>query len=70
MLLKWVDPNQQGVLTTKLFEYLAARRPILSFGLPDPNVDAIVRDSETGDVGKYSQREMARKFADVLTSIV
>ena len=30
--LRWDDPAEPGILTGKLFEYLAARRPILSTG--------------------------------------
>jgi len=32
LLLNWNDPNEKGVYTGKIFEYLAARRPILSLG--------------------------------------
>ena len=30
--LRWDDPRERGILTGKIFEYLAARRPILSTG--------------------------------------
>lgn len=32
LLLNWDDPREQGVYTGKIFEYLAARRPILAIG--------------------------------------
>ena len=32
LLLRWDDPSEVGVYTGKLFEYLAAKRPILSLG--------------------------------------
>lgn len=32
LVLNWEDTKQKGVYTTKLFEYLAARRPILASG--------------------------------------
>jgi hypothetical protein len=32
LLLDWEDPTEKGVYTTKLFEYLAAGRPILCTG--------------------------------------
>ena len=38
LLLTWNNPEEQGVYTGKLFEYLAARRPILSFGYSDGGV--------------------------------
>ena len=30
--LRWDDPSQRGIITGKIYEYLAARRPILSTG--------------------------------------
>jgi glycosyltransferase involved in cell wall biosynthesis len=38
LLLTWNNPDESGVYTGKLFEYLAARRPILSFGYPEGGV--------------------------------
>jgi hypothetical protein len=38
LLLMWNNPEERGVYTGKLFEYLAARRPILSFGFPEGGV--------------------------------
>lgn len=32
LLIDWKDKREQGIYTGKLFEYLAARRPILAFG--------------------------------------
>jgi len=90
-----------GILSSKVLEYLAARRPVLSIGAGDDVADEILRETGSGlvadDVGaltqalremygeyrtcgtvawrgnataveKYSQREMARQFARLLTS--
>ncbi len=38
LLLTWNDPEEKGVYTGKLFEYLAAQRPILSMGYEDGGV--------------------------------
>jgi glycosyltransferase involved in cell wall biosynthesis len=38
LLLTWNNPEEQGVYTGKLFEYLAARRPILSLGYTEGGV--------------------------------
>lgn len=38
LLLTWNDPGEAGVYTGKVFEYLAARRPILSMGFPGGGV--------------------------------
>jgi len=92
-----------GILAFKLFDYLAARRPILSLGYTEGGVvkelldetqagvhcsnDAELREyllkayreyKELGavqyhgieaEVMKYSHREMARKFAEVLDEV-
>ena len=102
LLLTWNDPNEKGVYTGKIFDYLAARRPILALGQYksvvtdllnqtqagiDVSSDAEIKDqilklyreySEKGfvkysgipsEIEKYSHREMARKFADILEEI-
>jgi glycosyltransferase involved in cell wall biosynthesis len=38
LLLMWDNQDEKGVYTGKLFEYLAARRPIISFGFPEGGV--------------------------------
>jgi len=103
LLLTWNNPEERGVYTGKLFEYLAARRPILSLGYTDGGVikellmetqaGVHVRNSEeiketivkayreykdsgavlyqgiNEEVMKYSHKEMARKFAEVLDTV-
>jgi hypothetical protein len=32
LMLKWNDPAERGIYSSKIFEYLAARRPILAVG--------------------------------------
>jgi hypothetical protein len=103
LLLNWEDPKEKGLYTSKVFEYLAAKRPILvtggygsdvleeliketKAGVYCPNVEDIKkalkdfylefkqkgRVDYTGDwrkIEKYSYREMARKFAEILNKI-
>lgn len=102
LLLKWNDPKQKGAYFAKIFEYLAARRPVLAVGgFPDVVDDLLTetrdgfsgRISEevkalllplyqeyksTGEVSysgdeaetsKYSHREMAKRFAEVLDTV-
>jgi glycosyltransferase involved in cell wall biosynthesis len=38
LLLTWNNPDERGIYTGKLFEYLAARRPIISFGYTEGGV--------------------------------
>ena len=103
LLLTWNDPAEKGVYTGKLFDYLAARRPILSLGYTDGGVvKELLGQTQAGvhcsnetelreyllkayreykelgavqyrgidaEVMKYSHREMARKFAEVLEEV-
>jgi glycosyltransferase involved in cell wall biosynthesis len=102
LLLKWNDTRRRGFYSAKIFEYLAARRPVLAVGgFPDV-VDRLLDETKAGssaqtgeeikavllrlyreyksngavsysgdeaETGKYSHREMAKKFAAILDSI-
>lgn len=101
ILFKWEDQRYRGVYSGKIFEYLAAKRPILATGgtgdvitklLNETNagIDAksikeikkALRESYTdyklkgkinyqgieGSIQKYSYREIAKRFAKVLSS--
>lgn len=48
LLLTWNDPAEQGVYTGKVFDYLAARRPILSLGLSGGVVTRLIDDTNAG----------------------
>jgi len=48
LLLKWEDPQEQGAYTGKVFEYLAARRPILATGGSSDVVDDLLNDTGAG----------------------
>lgn len=50
LLLLWDNPEERGVFTGKLFEYLAARRPILSLGLEDGVAAELIRERNAGFV--------------------
>ena len=100
LLLNWNDTRERGVYTGKVFEYLAARRPILAIGGPTGVVSELLEETGAGvhasglesikealarwhkeyeatgqvsyqglneKIAKYSHREMARKFAEVLS---
>ena len=53
-------PNAKGVITGKIFEYLAARRPILCQGPEDGDAAAIVLDTGAGLVAEFQDRETTR----------
>jgi hypothetical protein len=103
LLLNWEDPEERGVYTGKVFEYLAARRPILvTGGYGNDVLEELIKETKAGvycpkvedikkalkdfylefkqkgrvdytgdwkEIEKYSYREMARKFAEILNKI-
>jgi glycosyltransferase involved in cell wall biosynthesis len=48
LLLNWNDPRERGIYTGKLFEYLAARRPILAVGGPTGVVSELLQSTGAG----------------------
>jgi glycosyltransferase involved in cell wall biosynthesis len=48
LLLTWDNPHEKGVLTGKIFEYLAAKRPILSYGIPEGSVKDLIKETSAG----------------------
>lgn len=103
LLLKWEDPRERGIYTGKVFEYLAARRPILATGGTDDVVKELLNETSAGinaqtvkdikstlrklyaeyklkgkisyqenaeKVNKYSYREIAKKFVEVINTIL
>ncbi len=59
LLLTWSAPNYYGVLTAKLYDYLAAGRPILALinGPDDPELSQLFRSSQAGFVQHSQQPE-------------
>jgi hypothetical protein len=53
LFLPWNDPLQKGILTGKLFEYIGAKRPILSIGSATNDATKIILDNNFG----YSKSE-------------
>jgi glycosyltransferase involved in cell wall biosynthesis len=45
---RWLDRAGDGVIPGKLFEYIGARRPILSLGSPTAEAAEIIRDNGFG----------------------
>lgn len=48
LLLNWNDPKETGVYTGKIFEYLAAGRPILSIGMISGVVGELLKQTGAG----------------------
>lgn len=56
LLLLWDSPAEHGVFTGKLFEYLGARRPILSLGLGTGVAAELIRERKAGLVSNDPER--------------
>lgn len=54
-------PNNAGVLSGKLFEYLAAKRPIFGIGLPDADAAAILKSTQAGNMVHFDDYEGTKK---------
>ena len=96
------DRLEIGVYTGKIFDYLAAQRPIISIGYKESVIKELLQKTQAGchvsevaeikreikgaynqylvngyvpyngidaEVDKYSHKEMAKKFAEVLNLI-
>lgn len=48
LLLSWNNPNEQGIIPSKIYEYFAASRPILSIGPPEGLVKDLIESTNTG----------------------
>ena len=63
-------PNAKGIVTGKLFEYLAARRPILAIGPVDGDAAAILNETSSGKIFDFNDslnlklhiRELFKKY--------
>jgi hypothetical protein len=57
LLLMWNNPDERGVYTGKLYEYLAARRPIISFGFTEGGVIKELLDQTNAGIhaGNYDE---------------
>jgi glycosyltransferase involved in cell wall biosynthesis len=49
-------PNNRGILTGKLFEYLGSGRPIWGFGPVDGDANAILRETRAGGLYEDAQK--------------
>jgi hypothetical protein len=64
---RWTDPKGDGVIPGKLFEYIGARRPILSIGSTTAEAAQIVRESERGLVSSDPTEIRAMLLASLET---
>ncbi|MBX6423454.1 glycosyltransferase [Thermosulfurimonas sp. F29] len=48
LLLGWTDPQARGIYTGKVFEYLGAKRPILSIGPEGDVIEELLNETKAG----------------------
>ena len=58
------EPEYKAVLPGKLFEYLAAGRPVLGIGQPDGAMAIILKDTGAGTVADWNDCETMSGFID------
>lgn len=56
------EPEARSILTGKFFEYLAARRPILAFGPIDSDIAYAIKESESGELFEYEEKERLKNW--------
>mgnify|MGYP002625337201 CR=1 FL=1 len=56
------DPEYAIILPGKLFEYLAARRPILGIGQTDGAMAEVLRETAAGEMFNWDDAEAVRRF--------
>ncbi len=54
-------PNSKGILTGKLFEYLASGRPVLCIGPEDGDAAAIIHETRSGVTCDFDEKEKVRQ---------
>jgi len=54
-------PHAKGIITGKLFEYLAARRPILAIGPTDGDAGRILKETKAGLISDFDDIEKLKK---------
>ena len=58
------EPEYAKVLPGKIFEYLAARRPVLGIGQPDSAAATVLRDAGAGDMFDWDEQDALLAFLD------
>ena len=58
------EPEYAKVLPGKIFEYLAARRPVLGIGQEDGAAASVLRDAAAGQMFDWDKKEELLAFLD------
>jgi len=60
------EPEAKGILTGKFFEYLAARRPIIAFGIKSGDIDIALEECSAGRMFSYDHENGLREYIEAL----
>lgn len=58
------EPEYKATLPGKLFEYLAARRPILGIGQKDGAMASILSETKAGEMFEWDEQQQMRRFLE------
>jgi len=65
LLLMLNQPNTGSILTGKLFEYLAAKRPILGIGSPNGDAAKLLNETQAGVMIDFEDTESLKKHLKI-----
>lgn len=64
LLIEIDSPDTRCIIPGKLFEYLAAKRPLLAIGPKGADIQKIIEDTEAGYFFEYHQKEALKKIIE------
>lgn len=65
LLLIIPDTKQnEGILTSKIFDYIGSKRPILCFGPPESDAAKLLNETKSGEIFDYKQIDEAADFLE------
>ena len=67
LLLTWDNPNEKGVLTGKLFEYIGSSKPILSIGAIEDTASTLIKENSFG-VATNTPEEIVQFLQSIISN--
>jgi glycosyltransferase involved in cell wall biosynthesis len=59
-------PNAKGILTGKLYEYLASGRPILAIGPEDGDAARLLKETQAGSIVDFDNKDKMKEVVEAL----